>query len=217
VTSREFQARLSERAKEAGLDIPPSLAPRLEAYFFLLAKWNRTINLSGMPLDDPSREAIDRLLIEPLLASRHTSQAARMIDIGSGGGSPAIPMALAVAPTQLTLVESRGRKAVFLAEAGRVAGVEGVHVVNARYEALLGESHQQARYDLLTIRAVRISRNVLDSLQAFLRPQGTMMVFTRLDASDTLEPPASLRLTARHSLSPLLGSGLLVLEATADR
>ncbi len=96
MTSREFQDRLARRARRVGVSVSPELGAKLEIYYRLLATWNTKINLTGLDLADPSPETLDRLLIEPLVAARHVPPAAaRMIDIGSGGGSPAIPLALA--------------------------------------------------------------------------------------------------------------------------
>jgi 16S rRNA (guanine527-N7)-methyltransferase len=103
VSSREFQDRLARRARRAGVTISPALAAKLEAYFKLLTAWNTKMNLTGLDLAEQSPAAIDRLLIEPLVASKHvTSPVTRMIDIGSGGGSPAIPLALALSSPHLT-------------------------------------------------------------------------------------------------------------------
>ena len=71
-----------------------SLASSLVTYYELLARWNRKINLTS--LEDPD-EAIDRLLLEPVIAARHLSPAVvNVMDVGSGGGSPALPLALAL-------------------------------------------------------------------------------------------------------------------------
>src|ERR1044071_2808210 len=129
VTSREFQDRLARRAKRAGTPLSQDVAARLEIYFRLLETWNRKINLTGLNLTEAAPETIDRLLIEPLVAARHIPLGAtRMIDIGSGGGSPAIPMALAMASIRLLMVESKTRKSVFLREAIRAVAVQGPDV-----------------------------------------------------------------------------------------
>lgn len=87
MTTREFQDKLARRARRAGVNLPAALAARLEAYYRLLAVWNAKINLTGLTLSEGSPEALDRLLIEPLAAAKYVPPtAARMIDIGSGGG-----------------------------------------------------------------------------------------------------------------------------------
>src|SRR5207237_10265467 len=134
VTSREFQDRLTRRAKRAGVTLAPELAARLETYLRLLETWKRKINLAGLNLTEAAPETIDRLLIEPLIAARHIpAGTTRMLDVGSGGGSPAIPMALAVPSIRLLMVESKTRKAVVLGEAIRAIGLEGAVVAASRF------------------------------------------------------------------------------------
>src|SRR5687767_13298383 len=111
---------LARRATEAGLALSPLQMARIWAYFQLLAKWNEKINLTGLRVVADSLQAIDRLLVEPMLAAMHAQAGRAMVDVGSGGGSPAIPFALALDPSPiLTMVESRERKSVFLREALR--------------------------------------------------------------------------------------------------
>jgi len=105
VTSREFQDRLSSRAKRASVSVTPQLTLRLETYFRLLETWNRKINLTGLNLAEATPDTIDRLLIEPLVAARYIpASAGRMLDVGSGGGSPASPIALALPSIRLLMV-----------------------------------------------------------------------------------------------------------------
>src|SRR5690606_33283287 len=132
VTSREFQERLARRARRAGVSLPAELGARLEIYYRLLSTWNSKINLTGLALADPSSDALDRLLVEPLVAARHApARAIRMVDVGSGGGSPALPFALAVPRVQLLMVESKTRKSVFLKEAIRAVGLVGADVATS--------------------------------------------------------------------------------------
>lgn len=189
------------------------LKTSLEAYFRLLAQWNSKVNLTGFDLQDPSPEAIDKLLIEPLLAARFiSSSATRLIDIGSGGGSPAIPMLLAVPRLQVRLVESKTRKCVFLREVFRDLGIRSSEVMTARYEELLSRPDLHEAHDVLTVRAVRIEARVLMSLQAFVRQSGQLFLFRSGAHSDSamLTPPLST--LATHPLLDAPASALLILE-----
>jgi 16S rRNA (guanine527-N7)-methyltransferase len=173
-----FRTRLTRRAAKAGTPLSEGLAAQLIAYYELLDRWNRKINLTA--LDNPD-EAIDRLLLEPIVASRHLPHGVnglKLIDIGSGGGSPALPLALAAGPgLELTMVEAKTRKSAFLREAVRHLGLHGAHVENARYEELLARPDLHERFDVLSIRAVRIESRTLMTLQAFLQPGGLMFLF----------------------------------------
>ena len=214
MTSREFQERLSRRVRRAGITLDPALGGRLETYFRLLATWNRRINLSGLDLDDPTPEALDRLLVEPLVAARHVSpQARRMIDIGSGGGSPAIPLALAAPRLQLLMVESKVRKSVFLREAVRALEPLQGEVAVARFEELLSSPGLHEAHDLLTIRAVRIEGRVLRNVQAFVKPGGQLFLFrgsVSADPPEAMTPPLSWRAT--YPLIESLRSRLVVVD-----
>jgi 16S rRNA (guanine527-N7)-methyltransferase len=204
VTSREFQDRLTRRARRAGITIPAPLSAKLEAYFQLLATWNQKINLSGMDLTDPTPEALDRLLLEPVVAAKHVPPgASSMIDIGSGGGSPAIPFALAAPGLRLLMVESKTRKSVFLREAARILEMNNAMVATARFEELQARQDLHETHDLLTIRAVRVEPETLIALQAFVKPGGQLLLFgtTGGDERRTLFPPLS-----SHAVFPLVDS-----------
>ena len=214
MTSREFQDRLRRRAKRAGTPLPLELTARLENYYRILESWNRKINLTGLNLAEAAPETIDRLLIEPLVAVRHIPPGAtRMIDIGSGGGSPAIPMALAAPSIQLLMVESKTRKSVFLREAIRAVALESAHVAASRFEELLSRADLHEAHDILTIRAVRVEARVLSNLQAFVKPRGLVLLFrgsTAADPPETIPPP--LVWFATYPLLESLRSRLVVLE-----
>lgn len=144
-------------------------------FFGLLFRWNQKINLTSIA--DPD-EAIDRLLLEPLLAARHVpASATRLMDIGSGGGSPAIPLKLALPHLHLTMVEAKVRKSAFLREASRQLGLTATEVETTRVEELLARPQLHEAFDLVSLRAVRLEMRMLNTMQAFLRPGGHVLVF----------------------------------------
>lgn len=213
MNSREFQERLTRRTRRAGLTLTPALAAKLETYYQLLATWNKKINLSGMDLTDPTPEALDRLLVEPVVAARHAPEGAiRLIDIGSGGGSPAIPFTAALPGAQVLMVESKTRKSVFLREVIRALEMSGSDVATARFEELLSRPDLHETHDLLTIRAVRVESRVLLGLQAFVRPGGQLFLFrsSAADPTDAVTPPLSWHAT--YPLIESLRSRLVVID-----
>lgn len=214
MTSREFQERLGRRARRAGVPLAADLGIRLEAYYRLLLTWNQKINLTGLNLSDPTPDAFDRLLIEPLVAAKYAPiGVSRVIDIGSGGGSPAIPFTLATTGAGLLMVESKTRKSVFLREALRAVELASSDVATARFEELLARPHLHEAHDLLTIRAVRVDTRLLNSLQAFVRPGGQLFLFrgaVTADPSETVTPPLSW--VATYPLIEPLRSRLVILQ-----
>jgi 16S rRNA (guanine527-N7)-methyltransferase len=220
VSARELRDRLQRRARRADVTLTPPLVEGLEHYYRLLAKWNAKINLTGYQLDhEGADEAIDRLIVEPLRAVRHMSRrTGTMMDIGSGGGSPAIPMKLAIPSMALRLVEAKTRKAVFLRHAVRELGLSGVDVETTRYEELLTRPELHESLDLVTLRAVRVEARTLVALQAFLRTGGQLFLFRGHSGADV--PPAlppGLIWSATYPLVENLRSRLVVLMKTALR
>ena len=211
MNSREFQDRLARRARRSGITVPSALGIKLETYFRLLSTWNRKINLAGMNLSEASPDALDRLLIEPLLAAKHwRAGAGPILDIGSGGGSPAIPFSLAVGGSSLLMVESKVRKSAFLKEALRALEMNAAEVLTSRYESLLTRPELHEAHGLLTIRAVRVESRVLMSLQAFVRPGGHILLFRSTGGLPELMPP--LAWAATFPLIESLRSRLVILE-----
>jgi len=214
VTSREFQERLARRAKRAGVGVAGELGHQLEAYYRLLTAWNTKINLTGLNLAELPPDAIDRLFIEPLVAAKYVpAGTSTMMDMGSGGGSPALPMALATTGVKLRMVESKTRKSVFLREVVRTLGLADAEVLTARFEELLSRPDLHESQDLVTVRAVRIEMRVLMTLQAFLKPRGALFLFRAgggPDPVDSITPPLSWKAT--YPLLESLRSRLIVLE-----
>jgi 16S rRNA (guanine527-N7)-methyltransferase len=214
---RELVDKIKRRSDKAGLTCGVELLAQLQTYLALLAQWNQRINLTAFDLEQPTDEAVDRLIIEPVLAARHLPVAVEtVLDAGSGGGSPAIPLRLASSPFALWMVEAKTRKSVFLREACRALDIKDVTVETARFEQLLTKPSLHEAFDVVTIRAVRVDTRTLTTLQAFLRPGGHMLLFQGADFDDAaLRREPTLRQVAAHSLVPTLRSQLVVL--TKDR
>lgn len=223
MTAREFNDRLAKRARRAGLSLDQTLIEPLTAYYRLLEFWNQKVNLTAFSLSDAPDEAIDRLLIEPLVAARHLSGGhgthrpqnphIHLLDIGSGGGSPALPLKIAVPAMSLRMVESKTRKSAFLREAVRVLNLSNAEVETARAEDLLTRPELHESQDVVTIRAVRIELKLLVKLQAFLKTGGRILMFRSGSGSElppSVVPP--LVYEATYPLVDSLRSRLLVLR-----
>ena len=193
---KRLHERIVRRAKAAGLELSEQVLTGFETYFTELARWNRKINLTALALDgDGSDEAVDRLLIEPAVASRYVPAAAKsMLDIGSGGGSPAIPVKICRPDLALTMVEVKVRKSVFLRQVARTLGLDRTQVETTRFEELLARPDLHESIDVVTVRAVKMETAMLLGIQAFLKPSGYLLNFTSgEDAMPSPPPPLKHR------------------------
>jgi 16S rRNA (guanine527-N7)-methyltransferase len=225
MTVRELSDRIQKRTRKAGVSLDPQLIEPLCAYYNLLEFWNEKINLTAFSLKDAPDDAIDRLLIEPLVAAKHMTGAHHahshmaagehpvVLDIGSGGGSPALPLKLAIPGMKLRMVESKTRKSAFLREAVRVLSMTDADVETARAEELLTRPELHESQDFVTVRAVRLELKLLVKLQAFLKTGGRILMFrsgTGSDAPPIVVPP--LVYEATLPLVESLRSRLVVLR-----
>jgi 16S rRNA (guanine527-N7)-methyltransferase len=163
------------RLNAADLAFPHDVVRDCARYLALLTRWNRRMNLTALPLPDPPPDAsIDKLIVEPLVGFALVETGDEdWIDLGSGGGSPAIPLRIAHRAGTLRMVESRSRKCAFLRETVRTLALPDTHVLEGRYEAL----PQNQDVDLVTIRAVRLDEPVTRLIRGLLRPGGRLFAF----------------------------------------
>lgn len=208
--------KLGKRLRKSGLNPSPAVVSRLEAYFELLQKWNKKISLTALPVDEAAEEAIDRLIVEPLLAAKHLPSSAAVIDIGSGGGSPAVPMKIFCPGISMRMVESKTRKAAFLREVVRTLDLDKTFVETSRFEELLARPNLHEASDVVTIRAVRTERKTLMALQAFLRPGGRIFLFRSSSMGGEAELVTHpLVWEGNHILLPHLSSQLTIFRREA--
>jgi 16S rRNA (guanine527-N7)-methyltransferase len=211
----QIREKLARRAAKAGLTLSEASFSGLEAYFELLRKWNRRVSLTSLPVDEGGDEAVDRLLIEPALATKYLPrQDSTVIDIGSGGGSPAIPMKLIAPGISMLMVESKMRKAAFLREAVRQLRLDGAEVQALRFEELLSKPKLHESADVVTLRAVKVEPKTLVAVRSFLKSRGLIFLFTAGSSTDT---SSALQLSpfGNHVLLSHLGTRLQVLQRVA--
>lgn len=178
IVFRDFRTALSARAAKCRLSVAPTTVDALEAYFRLLAHWNKKINLTSLPLDKPTEATVDRLFIEPLAAAdRLLGSADAWFDLGSGGGSPAIPMKVSRPGAKLSMVESRSKKTAFLREAVRELRLKDTDVVESRFEALSSDGSRLNATDIVTVRAVRPDLVLFQTANYLLRSGGRLIIF----------------------------------------
>jgi 16S rRNA (guanine527-N7)-methyltransferase len=197
----DFSARLRERAPHDGLPLEDAVLDALWTYYGLLAKWNAKINLTALRLDPVSDEAIDRILVEPLAATKQVTNAESWLDLGSGGGSPAIPMRIVLGHSKLTMVERRDRKAAFLREVVRALGLASATVRTEDVEVVLRQA-KSLSVQLVTVRALRLTDRILDGISHALAPDGRLVLFqTGGGDSASFQAPSGFSVASRIKLN----------------
>lgn len=118
-----------------------------------LADWNTRINLTAIKDPEQVRQVLFLDSFSCLLAMPGLSDQ-RVVDVGSGAGFPGIPLKLVFPDIQLTLIESRGKKAQFLEHIVEKLGLNNVEVLSERVEKVGQMTEHREQYDWVVARAV---------------------------------------------------------------
>lgn len=207
----DWRRRIGRRARRANLEVQAAQLGAHAEYLALLSAWNERMNLTSL---DDRDEAVDRLVLEPVAAARLLPNASAILDIGSGGGFPAIPLKVQLPHASLCMVESKIRKGAFLREAVRKIGLQNVRVESRRFEELLTDASVHECCDVVTIRAVRVQLSTLMAMQAFLKPGGRLTLF-RGPGEWALPAVPMLTIESDDPLLESLRSRLVILRKAA--
>jgi 16S rRNA (guanine527-N7)-methyltransferase len=177
---------------------------RLDQLGAALREGNQRVNLTRItdPADIETRHFLDSLTAAlPLLDRLRAHEPLRLVDVGSGGGMPGLPLKIAFPELRVTLVESIGKKATFLKETVAQLGLRDVEVVAERAETLARDPEHRDAYDWATARAVGSLPVVVELCGPFLAPGGLLVAQRSgdLDADLIHAAPAfkALRLWSR--------------------
>jgi 16S rRNA (guanine527-N7)-methyltransferase len=209
-TGQDFRARIERRAARARLSLSPAVLDAFDTYLRLLEVWNRKMNLTALRDAD---EAVDRLLVEPTMAARFVPyEATFLVDVGSGGGSPALPLKICRPHLTLWMVESKARKAAFLREAVRTLKLEKAEVVTGRFEEVSARPDLAGAVDVITVRAVRLDTAVLEGAAQMLAPGGQLFLFRGATPIDPAPLAPLFSVVADDPLLDTKGSHLVRLQ-----
>jgi 16S rRNA (guanine527-N7)-methyltransferase len=140
-----------EGLAELDLRLEEDVILRLGQYVDLLLAANQQINLTAVREPDA---AWVRHILDSLTIARSPDRDQHVIDVGSGGGLPGIPLAIVRPDLHVALLEATGKKAAFLETTAQTLGLAQVRVISDRAETAGHDATQRAHYDLAVGRAV---------------------------------------------------------------
>jgi 16S rRNA (guanine527-N7)-methyltransferase len=209
---------------ELGLTLPDAARSAIDGHARLLLAWTTAINLTA--IREPAAVAVAHV-IDSLtgLAILREDGADRFIDIGSGGGYPGLPLAVAYPAARALLLEPVAKKARFLSAVVAATGLEGtIEAAAVRAEALATDRRHRGRWPAVTARAVAPLSELVELAVPLLAAGGRLIAWKRGDIAD--EVAAAERALAALgggsidirsvSVSGLDGHRLVVVTARGD-
>lgn len=197
-----FGRTLDDGLAALRLELSPAARSAIDAHVRLLLAWNGAINLTAItdPAVIASRHVLDSLTALPLLAAtgRPGSAPRDLVDLGSGGGFPGLPLAAALPALGVTLVDSVRKKARFLEAAATATGLaDQVAVEAVRAEAMTAGGRA---WDVVTARAVGSLAELVELALPLLRVGGRLVAWKRgaVDAEVELAARAADALGGRR-------------------
>jgi 16S rRNA (guanine527-N7)-methyltransferase len=188
---------LAARAEASGIAFDEGDVERLGAYLALLLDANTRFNLTAIrdPAEAWERHLLDSLTLLPYLLE---ARAATVVDVGTGGGLPGVPLAIAAPAIQFTLLEATGKKADFLKDAVRRLDLANVRVVNDRAENAGRAPEHREQYDVATARAVGPLAVLVEYTLPFVRVGGHLLAIKGQNAPKEVTD-ARVALSALHA------------------
>lgn len=206
-----LEPQIASEAREFGLELDATTISRLSRFAALFLKWNEHINLGAVP---SGQELIERHFVDAFAAVRFVPEAARVVDVGSGGGLPAIPLAIVRPDIELDLYEPIHKKAAFLRTAIReleLAPRTRVHTVTVTSP---GDIEPAQEFDVAMSRATLEPAGWLALGKQLVREgAGRILVFTTSEGEPQL--PSAVGVLAYGRSRRILAYGAEGLPRTA--
>lgn len=161
--------------EEVGVSMTEEQFSKLAKYLQLLKEKNEELNLTRIT---DNREAWIKHILDSLMAAPFFEKPGmRVVDIGTGGGLPGIPLAIMFPSAKFTLIDSTEKKMAAVAEFCHKLNLPNVHCIAGRIEALAHEPGHREDYDLALARAVAPLRTLLELAIPLIHPYGYVVTY----------------------------------------
>jgi len=207
-----------------GFELPGELLDRLARYLDLLLDANTRVNLTGIRDRDEAwrRLIIDSLTVLPWLEG--LEEGAAVIDVGTGGGLPGVPLAIARGDLRFTLLDATGKKVDFVARAVETLGLTNATALRGRAEALGHEPAHRAAYDLAISRAIGAMPPLLEWCMPLVKVGGAVLAMKGpkaeaelREAGDALDLLGGGEVEVFDAYPPGFDNDLVIVKAAKDR
>jgi 16S rRNA (guanine527-N7)-methyltransferase len=173
--------------EDLGLNLNPENIADLELFLQEMGRWNQVHNLTAIEGEQNSirLHLIDSITVLPIMRQFLTDPGPSIADLGSGGGLPAIPIAILQPDWHLTLIEAIRKKTAFLQHVRGKLGLKNIQVLSERVEVV--GKNQSGQFDAVISRAFTNLANFLELSLPLLKPEGLVFAMKAKRADEELQ------------------------------
>lgn len=165
----EFKEKLKTEARAVKIDLNNNQLEAFYKYKEILLSWNEKINLTAIT---DEKEIITKHFIDSLTIAKHIKENAKIIDIGTGAGFPAIPIKILNKNLDITLVDSLNKRVEFLKILVDELKLKNIKIIHSRAEDLSIKEEYREKYDIVLSRAVAAMNVLAEYLIPFAKLKG---------------------------------------------
>ena len=173
--------------EELGLNLSPQKIADLELFLQEMTRWNQVHNLTAIDNEEGSIKLhlIDSIAVLPVMKRFLPQQNPKIADLGSGGGLPAIPIAIVEPNWRLTLIEAIRKKTAFLQHVRGKLKLKNIEVLSDRVESVA--TQQSGQFDAVISRAFTNLARFLDLSLPLLKPDGLVFAMKAKRADEEMQ------------------------------
>lgn len=171
---------VADAARSFSVDTPASAVPTLARFLEELIRWNRSVNLTA--IDDPA--AVGELhLLDSLAVVPHVPAGSHVVDVGTGGGFPGVPLAILRPDVRVELIDRTEKKILFLKTTLARLGISNASARHLRLEGRR-EAEKLPLFDVAVSRAFTAPPEWLELARHYVRPGGRILTMLGADRPD---------------------------------
>ena len=163
---------------------------KFEKYYELLVFYNEKFNITAIT---EKSEVYKKHFVDSVLGVDKVC-GQTLIDIGSGGGFPAIPIKIVKEDIKLTMLEATGKKCEFLKTVVKELGLNNVTVINGRAEDLAKKEEYREKFDVCTARAVARLNSLCEYCMPFVKVNGTFVAYKGDSKEEVVESQNAIKI-----------------------
>ena len=196
IGSKKWQDLIYEGGKKLDVDIDKRKIDKFTIHALELMKWNQKTNLTA--ITDPFEVAVKHFL-DSIVPVTIIPSDASLLDIGSGGGFPGIPLKISLPSLSVTLIDASRKRVSFLKHIIRMLELKNIDALHVRAEDFVNKPGVKKKYNVIISRALSSMTSFALTALPFLKKEGVIIAMRGIVSDDDIRLLRS-SINKRHAI-----------------